>query len=138
MKIFIARSCSFLKYSIALFNTCSKVLRKYHDNFYSSFSTMQIKHRFLPSTDSFFQETTTNYRHEKRNNTTESTEKSFFFEVQSISLYNYYRYFHLYCFVGSYGYQLRSRIILYCQATSYQQNTFCENANVYEEANNVH
>ena len=37
---------------------------------------MQIKHRFLPSTDSFFQETTTNYRNEKRNNTTESTDKS--------------------------------------------------------------
>ena len=95
---------------------------------------MQIKHRFLSSTDFFFPETTTNYCHGKRNYTSESTDKS----LSSLK----YRASILIAVTGTListvllvviGYQLRSRIILCRQATSHQRNMFSENANVYEE-----
>ena len=82
----------------------------------------------------FFPGTTTNNRNQKRNNTTEYTDKrhSSLKNTTSVLIAVTGTFISTLLLVAI-GFQLRSRIIHCRQETSHQQNMFCENGNVYAE-----
>nr|XP_022310108.1 uncharacterized protein LOC111115606 [Crassostrea virginica] len=78
--------------------------------------------------------TTTNNRNQKRDNTSEYTDKSHSSLKNTASvLMAVTDTFISTLFLVATGFQIRSRIILCRQETSHQQNMFCENGNIYAE-----
>ena len=127
--------------------------------FFVLLPTMRIKQWFLPSIW-FFSGTTTNDPVERQNKlTTLSTEfthknrltsnilpNSSFSPMARKTVENKHRTLILITVAGTFistlmlvviGFQLRSRMILCRREHNDQQNMFCENGNVYAEANNV-